>query len=166
MDFFNKYVKPLIPYIIVVVVVLIIKTYIVTPIRVNGPSMNNTLYDKDIMLLDEISYRFDDIKRFDIVVVRYNDEYLIKRIIGLPGERVRYENNKLYINGKYVKENFKHKKTEDFSEIVVSDNCYYVMGDNRTNSVDSRMIGDIKKSDIKGKTSLVLSPFSRFGKKL
>lgn len=149
-------------YIILIIIVLIIKLFVVSPIRVNGASMNNTLYDKDIMILDEISYRFNDIKRFDIVVVNTKDEYLIKRVIGLPGETIKYEDNTLYINGKKVEEKFDHKETNDF-EAVVPEDKYFVLGDNRTNSTDSRIIGPITKNEIKGKTSLIIFPFSRFG---
>ena len=149
-------------YIVLVIIVLLIKIFVVSPIRVNGASMNNTLYDKDIMILDEISYRFNDIKRFDIVVVETPDEYLIKRVVGLPGETIKYEDNILYVNGKKVEENFSHKETKDF-EAVVPKGKYYVLGDNRTNSSDSRIIGPIGRNQIKGKTSLIIFPFSRVG---
>ena len=149
-------------YIVLVIIVLLIKIFVVSPIRVNGASMNNTLYDKDIMILDEISYRFNDIKRFDIVVVETPDEYLIKRVVGLPGETIKYEDNILYINGKEVKENFTHKETKDF-EAKVPKGKYFVLGDNRTNSSDSRIIGAVSKKQIKGKTSLIIFPFSRAG---
>ena len=157
--------KELLPYIIIVLVVIIIKLFIVTPIRVNGPSMESTLHDKDIMILDEISYKFNDIKRFDIVVIKYKNEYLIKRVIGLPGEKIEYKDNKLYINKKLVKEKFSHKKTEDYKSKKIPNNKYLVLGDNRTDSVDSRMIGFIKKENIKGKTSFTILPFNRFGHK-
>lgn len=127
--------------------------------------MASTLKDKDIMLLDEISYRFKDIQRFDIVVIKYKDEYLIKRIIGLPGETVYYKDNQLYINGKKVKEKFKHEITKDFSEITITEGEYFVLGDNRTNSTDSRIIGSINKKNIKGKTNFTIFPLNRFGKK-
>lgn len=126
--------------------------------------MDPTLNDKDIMLLDEISYRFSDIERFDIVVVKEEDEYLIKRVIGLPGETVEYKNDKLYIDGKYVKEDFKHKETFDFSTTLGKDE-YFIMGDNRTNSTDSRVFGPISRDKIMGKTSLTILPISRFGNK-
>lgn len=159
------YMKELLPYILVILIVIFIKIFVFTPIRVNGPSMNNTLKDRDIMILDEISYRFSDIKRFDIVVIKYKDEYIIKRVIGLPGEKIKYENNKLYINDKFIKEDFSHKKTDDFDAVLVPDNSYFVLGDNRGDSLDSRIIGTIYESDIKGKTSFTIFPFSRFGKK-
>ena len=154
-----------ISYIVIIIAVILVKIYVVTPIKVNGPSMNDTLKDKDIMLLDEISYRFSDIERFDIVVIKHNDEYIIKRIIGLPGETVAYKDNQLYINGKKVKENFSHKQTEDFDEVVVEEGTYFVLGDNRVNSVDSRIIGLVTKENIKGKATFVIYPFDRFGRK-
>ena len=124
--------------------------------------MTPTLDDRDIMILDEISYRFSEIKRFDIVVVRINGEYLIKRVIGLPGDVIRYEVNTLYINDKKVEENFERMETEDF-ETKVPKNQYFVMGDNRTNSVDSRRLGAFTKKQILGKTNFVVYPFHRFG---
>ena len=130
-----------------------------------GESMDSTLKDGDIMLLNEIEYRLGEIERFDIVVIRRGDEYLIKRVIALPGEKVKYLDNKLYINGKYVKENFKHKKTNDFPTYQLGKDEYFVMGDNRTNSKDSRMIGSISRDEILGKASLTIFPFSRFGVK-
>lgn len=160
----KNYLKEFLPYFIIILVVVFIKLFVVSPIRVNGASMNPTLNDKDIMLLDEISYRFSDIQRFDIVVVKEEDEYLIKRVIGLPGETVEYKNDKLYIDGKYVKEDFKHKETFDFSTTLGKDE-YFIMGDNRTNSTDSRVFGPISRDKIMGKTSLTILPISRFGNK-
>lgn len=162
MEKVKSIIKENVVYIVLIIIVLLIKMFVVSPIRVNGASMNDTLYDKDIMILDELSYRFSDIKRFDIVVVETKDEYLIKRVIGLPGESIKYEDNILYINGKEVKENFIHKETKDF-EAVVPDGKYYVLGDNRTNSSDSRIIGPISRDQIKGKTSLIIFPISRAG---
>ncbi len=151
-------------YIIIIIAVILLKQFIIAPIRVNGDSMNETLLDKDIMILDKISYRFTDIKRFDIVVIKKDKEYLIKRVIGLPGENVEYRDNKLYINDKEVKENFNHEKTDDYVlEKKIPEGYYFVVGDNRDISLDSRVIGLIKREEILGKTSLVLFPFNRFG---
>ena len=159
----EKY-KEILSYIIIIVVVLLIKHYVITPIKVNGNSMNNTLKNKDIMILDKISYRFQEIERFDIVVIKKGNDYLIKRVIGMPGETVEYKNNKLYINGKNIDEKFIHEKTNDFiMEEKIPDDCYFVVGDNRPVSNDSRYIGVINKKDILCKTSLVIFPFSRFG---
>ncbi len=160
------FLKGSISYIIIIVAVLLFKQFIIAPIKVNGDSMNETLMNNDIMLLDKISYRFTDIKRFDIVVIKKDKEYIIKRIIGLPGDVVEYKDNKLYINGKEVEEDFKHdRNTNDYKEEKIKDGYYFVVGDNRDISLDSRIIGLIKREEILGKTSLVIFPFNRFGVK-
>lgn len=161
----KNWVIEIMTYIIVIVVVLLIKKYLVTPIRVNGSSMEDTLYNNDYMILNEINHKIKGIKRFDIVVIKNDGEYLIKRVIGLPGEKIRYEDNKLYVNDKYVEENFKHKQTMDIDEIEIPKGEYYVLGDNRVNSTDSRIIGTIPLKEIKGTTSFTVYPFDRFGKK-
>lgn len=160
----KKFLKEYVPYIIVIILVLLIKRFVVSPIKVNGDSMYSTLKDKDIMILNIIGYRFSDIKRFDIVVVDGKNEYLIKRVIGLPGEEIEYKSNKLYVNGKLVKDKYGKKTTKDF-KTKVPKGSYFVMGDNRTNSLDSRYLGAFKKNKIMGKTNFTVFPFNRFGKK-
>lgn len=161
-------VKVLLPYIIIILVVLFIKAFIVTPIKVNGESMYPTLEEGDIMILNKTAYYFNKPERFDIVVVNMPDEYLIKRVIGLPGEHIEYKNNTLYVDGKRVKENFKHGVTANFNiEELGSDtiplNTYLVLGDNRENSLDSRELGFIREDQLLGRTSLIILPFNRFG---
>lgn len=160
-----KTIKELLPYVITIIVVLLFKQFLFAPIRVNGDSMYSTLKNNDIMILDKVHYRHNDIKRFDIVVVDADYELLIKRVIGLPGEEIEVKNNKLYINGKYVKQNFKYKNTEDFS-YKIPKGKYFVMGDNRTNSLDSRYFGAFKRKQILGKTNYTVFPFNRIGKKV
>ena len=160
-----KTIKELLPYIITIIVVLLFKQFLFAPIRVNGDSMYSTLKNNDIMILDKVHYRHTKIKRFEIVVVDADYELLIKRVIGLPGEKIEVKNNKLYINGKYIKQNFKYKKTEDFS-YKIPKGKYFVMGDNRTNSLDSRYFGAFKRKQIIGKTNYTVFPFNRFGKKI
>ena len=161
-------VKVLLPYIIIILVVLFIKAFIVTPIKVNGESMYPTLEEGDIMFLNKTAYYFNKPERFDIVVVNMPDEYLIKRVIGLPGEHIEYKNNTLYVDGKKVKENFKHGVTANFNiEELGSDtiplNTYLVLGDNRENSLDSRELGFIREDQLLGRTSLIILPFDRIG---
>ena len=161
-------IKPLLPYIIIIVIVLFIKAFIITPIKVNGESMYPTLEEGDIMILNKTAYYFNNPKRFDIVVVDMPDEYLIKRVIGLPGEHIEYKNNTLYVDGKKVKENFKHGKTEDFNikelgSDTVPEGSYLVLGDNRENSLDSRELGFMKEEQLLGRTSLIVLPFNRIG---
>ena len=156
----------LLPYVIIVLVVVLIRTFIVTPVQVDGSSMYPTLEDKEILILKKYDKSF---KRFDIVVFDYKGARLIKRIIGLPGETVEYFDNKLYINGVEVKEKFKRNsetldfKLEDIDYTIIPEDKYFVMGDNRNNSTDSRLIGLIDKSQIKGATNLSIFPFDKFG---
>ncbi len=156
--------KELIPYILIIIVVLLFKRYIVSPIRVNGQSMYPTLKNADMMILNETSYYFKDIKRFDIVVVDAKDELIIKRIIALPGETISYKDNTLYINGKKVEEKYSYGITDDFESVKLKKDEYFVMGDNRQNSLDSRYFGPFKKKYIRGKTNVIFLPFDRMGK--
>ena len=152
------------PYVVALIVIILLKIYIVTPIRVNGASMNTTLKDGDIMILNIIGLRFEEIERFDIVVVKTDNDLIIKRVIGLPGETIEYKDNVLYVDGKKIEENYGSKKTADFKKYVPK-GSYFVLGDNRTNSLDSRSFGPFKKEKIVGKTSLTIFPFSRIGNK-
>ena len=161
---FRKIFDEYISYVIIIVVVLIIKKFVVSPIRVHGESMMKTLRNGDVMILDIIGYRFSDIKRFDIVVVQTDYELIIKRVIGLPGEEVEYRDNQLYVNSKKVKDTYGSQVTDDF-KVKIPDGYYFVLGDNRTNSMDSRIFGPFPKNKILGKTSLTIFPFSRFGNK-
>lgn len=158
-----KILKEIIPYILIIIVVLAIKRFIVSPIKVNGASMFPTLKNNDMMILNEVSYYFKDIKRFDIVVVDTKEELIIKRVIALPGETIMYKDNKLYINEKEVKEEYSYGTTNDFGPITLKDE-YFVMGDNRQNSLDSRYFGPFAKKYIRGKTNFIFLPFDRMGK--
>ena len=158
-------IKEIISYVVVIGIAVLLKVYVFSPIVVNGSSMYPTLHDNDIMILNKFSYHFEDIKRFDIVVSKDEEGYLVKRVIGLPGDVIYYEDNKLYVNGKVVEENFKHGKTEGFGEVKVHEGEYFLVGDNRERSLDSRKLGCFKRKDILGKTSYVLYPFDRFGSK-
>ncbi len=162
--------QELLSYIVLIIVVLLIKHYVVSPVRVNGISMVPTLKDKDYMLLNKIGYRVGKIKRFDIVVVDYDGEYIIKRVIGLPGDKVEYRNNKLYINGKYVEENYTREDMDNYNitslgQSTVPKDYYFVLGDNRPVSKDSRIIGFVPRKNILGKSTFTLLPFDRFGSK-
>lgn len=123
-------------------------------VEINGTSMLPNLQDGDKVFASSFPKNID---RFDIVIVsNQNTEQIsddaawIKRVIGLPGEKVEVRDNKLYINDKRVKEPFKTEtSTDDFGPVVLSDDEYWVMGDNRANSCDSRYVGVFKKGDIK-----------------
>jgi signal peptidase I len=157
-----KKLKEFIPYVIIVLVVVLIRSFIVTPARVSGDSMDDTLIDKEIVIVNKIYLSLSEIKRFDIVVVEHNKELLIKRVIGLPNEKIEYKDNKLYINDN---ENSKmtFEETEDFVYTIGTDE-YFVMGDNRDISKDSRYFGSVNIDQIKGEVGFSLLPFNRFGK--
>ena len=159
----RKIIKEIIPYVVIVIMVVLIRTYIVTPVIVVGDSMIPTLDDGQILLLNKLDYKFNKIERYDIVVIKVEDSEIIKRVIGLPGEYIEYSNNTLYING-HEEENIYTFETEDFNlkEICNCDkipkNKYLVLGDNRLVSSDSRIIGLIDKKDIEGSTTISLWP--------
>ena len=155
--------KELVPYAIIILVVVLIRTFLVTPVVVNGTSMTNTLQNGDTMILNKIGMKFNDIKRFQIVVIKTDKSYLIKRVIGLPGEVISYKDGKLYINEKVVDDPYYKNNTEDFDPVKVPKGYYFVMGDNRSDSMDSRIIGPVKKSDIMGTTKLIIFPLSNIG---
>ena len=160
--------KDLIIYGSIIIGIVLFRTFLFTPVRVNGLSMYSTLNNGEIMILNKINYKFNDIKRGDIVVVKTKDDKIIKRVIGLPGETLKIENNTLYINGKARKEKYVYEKTSDFNlkdlgYERIPKNCYFVMGDNRNNSADSRFIGCVNKKQIEGRTKLVIFPFKVAG---
>ena len=152
-------------YVYIVLVVVIIRTFLATPAIVSGSSMDDTLKDNELVIVNKIVYRVSDIERFDIVVVnnRKEGDSLIKRVIGLPNETIRYTDNKLYINDELIETNLTFKDTADF-EVTTGKNEYFVMGDNRPVSKDSRALGAFDKKDIVGRVSIRLFPFKKFGK--
>lgn len=128
-------------------------TFVVAPAFVVGSSMEPTLQDKDVLALNKLDR---DFKTNDIVVFRSANlkKSLIKRIIAIPGDTVSMQNGDLYVNGALVEEDYETIPTvESFEEVVVPDNCYFVMGDNRPGSLDSRSetVGFIEKKYIYGK---------------
>ena len=163
--------KTFLTYVGIIVVVVLIRIFLVDPVRVDGPSMNTTLKNGEILLLNKIVYKKGNIKRFDIVVVDKGDKYIIKRVIGLPGETIEYKNNEIYINGEKIKDPYPSTKTDDFSiedvgHTKIPGDTYFVMGDNRADSLDSRYpsVGVIKKEHILGRARFIIWPFNRFGK--
>lgn len=171
----KKYLKNISEFIIIFIIIFITFHYILLPVTISGDSMYPTLKNEEISMMDAWHIQKDDIKRFDIVVVRSDvlDNLIIKRVIGLPGEKLVYKDDKLYINDHYCKENYLDKKyvknikkekglinfTDDF-EIQLNNDEIFVLGDNRIVSVDSRVLGPISYNDIKAKNGIVFYPFN------
>ena len=170
-----KIFKEIIPYIVIVIIVLFVKSYIISPIQVNGESMDSTLKHGDIMILNKLKYKRYGVERFDIVVINTHNTHIIKRIIGLPGDHIEVIDNKLYINGKLYKEKYLDKGTitDDFTleEVLgnskVPKNHYFVLGDNREVSKDSRVydVGFVHEDNIEGIAEITIFPLNRIGSK-
>lgn len=155
-------IKDIIPYIIIFIIVMFIRTYIITPVRVVGTSMDPHLFEGEIMMLDKLS----DIKRNDIVVVSNEipGDEIIKRVIALPGESVEAVDGIIYIDDKVAPDVYGVGQNGDFNKVYLGMDEYWVMGDNREVSLDSRVFGKVKKSNIEGVADFVVYPFNNFGK--
>ena len=150
-------------------------TFVGQRTEVDGASMEATLYDGDNLIVDKITYRFKDPQRYDIIVFPFQyqeNTYYIKRIIGLPGETVQIdETGNIYIDGELLPDGYGREviKPENIGiasdPILLGDDEYFVMGDNRNNSTDSRteIVGNIHRKDIVGRAWMRIWPFSRFG---
>lgn len=148
--------------------------YCVEKTTVIGSSMENTLTANDQIIINKFIYRISDPKRFDVIVFKQSGKehsfYNIKRIIGLPGETIQIKDGAVYINGEALEEIIEVEEMNNYGlaaeEIVLEENEYFVLGDNRNNSEDSRFasIGNITREEIIGKASLRLSPFNFINK--
>lgn len=162
--------------IISAVIIFVLVNFVVRSVQVEGSSMYPTLVDNEIGVTNVIGRKFGQIKRFDIVVIYIQDknEYIVKRVIGLPNETISYRNGQLYVNDQKVEEsfldteyvkNYQGQFMNDISPIQLGDGQYYCLGDNRPVSRDSRYYGPFNESQIISKGVLVLFPFERFGLK-
>ena len=165
----KEFIMDLIKLLVVVVVILFLMIYIVSVTQVVGNSMYSTLENGDVLILNKFKYHFFDIKRGDIISLENDDtKYLIKRVIGLPGDSISIKDNTLYINGevyigKYLEEGLVYDDFEltSLGYDVIPDDMYFVLGDNRADSVDSREIGLISKDDVIGKISFRIWPLNK-----
>ncbi|WP_042349612.1 signal peptidase I [Bacillus massiliigorillae] len=161
-----------------VVLFLFIYKFLFSSYEVEGISMQSTLKDGDKLIVNKIGYEVGSIARFDVIVFHSNseDDY-VKRVIGLPGDRVEYKNDRLYINGKFFAEPYLHneeqnvfgqKETGDFTlaELTgvekVPDGSLFVMGDNRLDSFDSRHFGFVSIDNVVGKVNARYWPLDKF----
>ena len=158
---------------IVLVLTFLVVTYVGQRTKVAGSSMEPMLSDGDNLIVDKITYRFSEPERFDVIVFpfRYAEKtYYIKRIIGMPGETVYIdEEGKIYINGEVLEESYGKEVIIDpgraYEEITLGEDEYFVMGDNRNNSSDSRdpVVGNIHRDEFIGKAWIRIWPFNKMG---
>ncbi|MGN0299547.1 MAG: signal peptidase I [Lachnospiraceae bacterium] len=159
---------------IVVAAAVFIVTYVAQRTSVDGESMMDTLQNGDQLFVEKVTYRFSDPKRFDIIVFELKDDpkiHYIKRIIGLPGETVQIVDGYIYINGQLLEENYGKDDIIDKAgyaadPVVLGADEYFVLGDNRNNSTDSRnaiRVGKVKRSQIVGRAFIRVWPFKSFG---
>lgn len=156
-------------YSIIILCIIFFIMYIASITQVVGNSMSPTLEEGQVVILNKFQYRFFEVQREDIISLSYQDtKYLIKRVIGLPGEKIDIVDNNLYINDKIYNEkyieddiNYSNFHLKDLGYDTIPKDMYLVLGDNRKNSLDSRKIGLIKKEDIKGKIFFRFWPINK-----
>ncbi|MDO4463652.1 MAG: signal peptidase I [Bacillota bacterium] len=160
-------------FLVVLVVTFLVVTYVGQRTMVIGSSMESTLSDGDNLIVDKLSYRFSEPQRFDIIVFpfRYAEKtYYIKRIIGLPGETIYIDGNgTIFIDGEELKENYGKEVIKDpgraYEPITLGEDEYFVLGDNRNNSSDSRdpVVGNIHRDEFIGKAWMRIWPLNKIG---
>ena len=153
-------------------IIIPIRYFLIQPFYVKGASMEPNFFDHEYLVIDEISYRLGEVKRGDVVVFKYpNDprQYFIKRVIGLPGETIQIKDGKIFIINKDRPEGLllnesgylPNTHTQGQVDAELAPGEYYVLGDNRPNSYDSRRFGAINKASIVGRAIIRGWPFSR-----
>ena len=143
---------------------LVIHLFLAQATVVYGRSMEPNLSESQRLIIDKLTYRIRSPERNDIVVLNIPtmDEMLVKRVVGLPGESVAIRNGIVYINGQELEEDFRHNLSDyDVPEITLGPLSYFVLGDNRTNSNDSRVFGSIKREHIVGRVWLRYWPINQ-----
>lgn len=156
---------------VIIVFALLIHNFVIEQVVVSGESMENTLHNQERLLVEKCSYYFNNPERFDIIVFkpRYVPKgiYYIKRVIGLPGETIQIKGNKIYVNGKVIEENYGKEMIQDAAlaknKITLGKNDFFVLGDNRNNSRDSRNadVGVVPKDSILGKAFIRIWPLNQ-----
>lgn len=161
----NKFSRELIDWfkslLIALVIALLIRHFVIEVFLVEGGSMHPNLYNGERVVVNKFIYNFSNPERDEVIVFNYSeDKDFIKRIIGLPGEKVRIEDGDIFINGDEHEGNYPtlDDEIEDFGPKEVEEDSYFVLGDNRENSKDSRSFGAILEEDIEGRASFVFWP--------
>ena len=171
MDFrgIKEFSKDAFKYVIVIVIVFLIFIFVVGLQQVVGPSMSPTLEEGSVLIVNKLVYHVKDIGRNDIVVIMQDEKYMVKRVVGLPGEYVEYKDDYVIVNGETFKENFidttkvhtNNFSVKDLGYDVIPEGKYLVLGDNRENSLDSRDYGLVDRKEIVGRAWIRIWPFSQ-----
>ena len=154
--------------IISLAIIIPIRYFLIQPFFVKGASMEPNFLDGDYLIVDEISYHFDAPQRGDVIIFRYPldpSQFFIKRVIGLPGEKVKVMDDHVFINDELLDE-AKYLQGVDTAgnvEVTLGSDEYFVLGDNRQASSDSRRWGEVNKKFIIGRAWLRAWPFNRLG---
>lgn len=148
------------------VLIVLFRVYVIEPHSVTGSSMDETFHTKDYVLVDKISYSFSKPNRGDVIVFNppvedRTEDRFIKRIIGIPGDTVVVRNNETFVNGERISEDFVTHKSTRTASSTLKENEYFVMGDNRAVSYDSRSWGVLQKDAIQGRVIMRLFPFNQ-----
>lgn len=147
----------------------LIITFIYQPVRVEGTSMQPELRDQDRLFINKFAYHFENISRDDVVVFHYPrdpSKSYIKRVIALPGDTIRIDEGRVYVNGKRIAEPYvplRYRDVRSMAKRVIPPNDYFVMGDHRSISSDSRDFGPVERNLIYGKASFVYWPADNMG---
>jgi signal peptidase I len=154
-------------YILIALLIVIpFRYFIAQPYIVEGSSMDPTFKNADYLIVDQISKRFEEPKRGSVVIIKFpldTSKFFIKRLMGLPGDMIEIKNGEVFVNNTAINEPYIiFDKKENFSK-KLGENEYFVMGDNRAGSFDSRMWGTLPKSDIVGRPFLRLLPLNKIG---
>lgn len=149
---------------VAVLIALPVRAFVFEPIRVDGRSMVETLQDGERLFVTKFDYLISDPERFDVVICHYPDrtENFVKRIVGLPGDTVEMKNSLLYVNGEaYPEEYLTHRADYTMAPYTVPEGEYFVLGDNRSNSNDSHLVGPITRAQVVGHVRFVFFPFNK-----
>lgn len=164
--FWREVLEWVVTIIAAVAIAFVVRTFLFEPVRVDGNSMNYTLANGEIMLVTKPEYLLGDPQRFDVVICHYpgrGNTNFVKRIVGLPGDTVAVQDGFLYVNGeKYAEEYITNRPNYTLPEYEVPEGMYFVLGDNRSNSNDSHLIGPIERSMIIGHVRQVVFPFGNW----
>ncbi|GGP09609.1 signal peptidase I [Oceanobacillus neutriphilus] len=175
-----NYIRVSIVAVLLIAVFLVVRAFLFENYVVNGKSMEPTLYDGNLMMVNTVTNNISNLHRFDVIVFHATEENdYVKRVVGLPGETIEYKDDQLYVNGEYIPEDFLQEEkenvetellTEDFTllevtgEETVPEDQIFVLGDNRGDSLDSRSIGFIPVDEVVGKVDITYWPVTELFK--